>query len=223
MGRQNLNPIDRAWLLVDRPRTPMQVGALAVFSSPADAPTDFLHTMVEQMRQAKTFVRPFLLRLRPRRLKSLLPQWEELPAESIDLDYHVRHSALPRPGGERELGTLVSRLHSNSMDMMRPLWECHVIEGLADNRFALYFKVHHACLDGVSGIRRLQRMLSPDPARSDCPPFWVAPSQREQAGGGARSSRSNRSGAPPGKVVADAVSCGGVRGHRAREQAARRS
>mgnify|MGYP000330193862 CR=1 FL=1 len=52
------------------------------------------------------------------------------PDDDIDLDYHVRHSALPKPGGERELGVLVSRLHSNRMDFKRPLWECHVIEGL---------------------------------------------------------------------------------------------
>ena len=67
-----------------------------------------------------------------------MPSWEV--ADDVDVDYHVRHSALPRPGGELELGVLVSRLHSNPMDLSRPLWEYHLIEGLAGHRFAIYIK-----------------------------------------------------------------------------------
>jgi len=77
----------------------------------------------------------------------------------LDLDYHVRHSALPAPGGERELGILVSRLHS--MRSIRPaLWEVHIIEGLEGGRLALYAKMHHSLIDGVGGMRLLQRAMA---------------------------------------------------------------
>jgi WS/DGAT/MGAT family acyltransferase len=93
-------------------------------------------------------------------------------ARKIDLDYHLRHSALPYPGGERELGVLVSRLHSNPMDFDRPLWEIHLIEGLHDGRFALYAKLHHSLADGVSGVGLLN--FSSDPGDSATPPVWAA-------------------------------------------------
>ncbi|MGB1222209.1 MAG: wax ester/triacylglycerol synthase family O-acyltransferase, partial [Alcanivoracaceae bacterium] len=98
--------------------------------------------------------------------------------QDVDLDYHVRHSALPRPGGERELGVLVSRLHSNPLDFSRPLWESHIIEGLENNRFALYTKMHHSMIDGISGMRLLQRVLSDDPTRTNMPPPWTVKPQR---------------------------------------------
>jgi hypothetical protein len=98
-----------------------------------------------------------------------MPSWEVL--EDVDLDYHVRHSALPGPGGERELGMLVSRLHSTRMDLSRPLWEYHLIEGLADHRFAVYTKLHHAMVDGAAAMRLVN--LATDPAASFGPPFWA--------------------------------------------------
>ena len=90
----------------------------------------------------------------------------------IDLDYHVRHSALPHPGGQRELGILVSRLHGHQLDLHRPLWEAHLIEGLEGNRFAIYTKMHHSLIDGVSGMRMMLRTLSTDPEQRDMPAFW---------------------------------------------------
>jgi diacylglycerol O-acyltransferase len=87
--------------------------------------------------------------------------WEEDP--DIDLDYHVRRSALPKPGGYRELFALVSRLHSTLLDRSRPLWEVHVIEGMRDRQFAVYTKIHHAAVDGVAGVRLTEASCSPDP------------------------------------------------------------
>ena len=91
----------------------------------------------------------------------------------VDLDYHVRHSALPHPGGQRELGILVSRLHSNQLDLHRPLWEVHLIEGLEGNRFAMYSKIHHSLVDGVSGMRLIMRALSTDPDKRGMASFWT--------------------------------------------------
>jgi diacylglycerol O-acyltransferase / wax synthase len=105
----------------------------------------------------------------------------------VDLDLHVRHSALPAPGGQRELGILVSRLHGHQLDLHRPLWEVHVIEGLEKDRFAIYLKIHHSLVDGVSGMRLILRALSSDPEDRDTPAFWmVGPQGRQEgtAGGG---------------------------------------
>ena len=68
----------------------------------------------------------------------------------LDLEYHLRRSALPSPGRVRELLELTSRLHGTLLDRHRPLWETHLVEGLNDGRFAVYTKIHHALVDGVS-------------------------------------------------------------------------
>lgn len=187
MARQ-MSALDASWLFVESPRTPMQVGVLAIFSLPEGAGPDFIKNTFAQLRAPAGFAAPFNLRLRPSRLRllpsRLAPSWQE--DRSIDLDYHLRHSALPQPGGERELGVLVSRLHSHPLDFSRPLWECHIIEGLDHNRFALYMKMHHSLVDGIGGMRMLSRMLSPDPQVTDLPPPWAAGSgerSRGQRGG----------------------------------------
>jgi WS/DGAT/MGAT family acyltransferase len=166
--RKLLKINDSAWLFAESRRTPMQVGMLATFRVPEDRP-DFVAELVERWRGVHEFAPPFnyLFRQLP------APSWQELPHEEIDLDYHLRHSALPRPGSQRELGVLVSRLHSALMDRRYPLWECHVIEGLEQDRWALYVKVHHSQVDGVGGIRLLKRMLSVDPDARDLLPPWA--------------------------------------------------
>ena len=165
-----LNPLDASWLMVESTETPMHVGSLTIFSLPKGAPDNFLGELVAQLRQHNNFATPFNLKLASPALKGVLPAWVE--DHKIDLDYHLRHSALPAPGGERQLGVLISRLHSHPLDFNRPLWECHFIEGLEDRRFALYMKMHHSQVDGVGGMKMLQKMLSPDPAAVDQPPPW---------------------------------------------------
>ena len=92
--------------------------------------------------------------------------------EQFDIDHHFRHSALPKPGRIRELLELSSRLHSTRLAWDRPLWESHVIEGLADGRVAMYTKMHHALVDGVSAMRLLAAIHSPDPDERDMPAPW---------------------------------------------------
>ena len=114
----------------------------------------------------------------------------------IDLDYHVRHSALPHPGGQRELGILVSRLHSHQLDLHRPLWEAHLIEGLEGNRFAIYMKMHHSLIDGVSGMRMILRdALDRSRRARTCPRSGPSrPASARRRGGGRR-----RAGRPRGR------------------------
>jgi WS/DGAT/MGAT family acyltransferase len=178
MSRHVLKVNDSAWLYAESYRTPMQVAMLATFSVPEDRP-DFVGDLFARWREVREFQPPFnyLLRATP------VPSWQELEDDQIDLDYHLRHSALPRPGSQRELGVLVSRLHSAKMDRRYPLWECHLIEGLEDNLWSMYMKVHHSQIDGVGGVRLLKRMLSADPgAREMLPPWAVGTRGPDQSG-----------------------------------------
>ena len=164
-----LNPLEAAWLYVDTPQTPMHVGSLQIYSPPPGAPEDFVGRMLAEFRETPRCGAPWNRKLAGWWFDRFFPT--KATEEHVDLEYHVRHSALPRPGGERELGVLVSRLHSHPLDLARPLWECHFIEGLEGGRFAVYMKMHHSLIDGVSGMRLLQRRLSTDPGKSALPFF----------------------------------------------------
>jgi len=90
------------------------------------------------------------------------PVWVD--DDRFNVFYHVRHTALPRPGDERQLKRLCGRILSQKLDRTKPLWEIWVVEGLREDRFALIAKAHHSMVDGVSGMDLLTLLLSPDPA-----------------------------------------------------------
>jgi WS/DGAT/MGAT family acyltransferase len=170
-----LNLLDLSFVLMETRQTPMHVAGLQTFVPPPDAPRDFAKRVYDYLRSFPVTAPPFNYRLRGVGLGHLMPSFEEVA--KVDLDYHLRHSALPYPGGERELGVLVSRLHSNPMDMDRPLWEIHLIEGLRGGRLALYGKLHHSLADGVSGVGLLN--FSENPKSSRTPPIWAQPRARK--------------------------------------------
>jgi WS/DGAT/MGAT family acyltransferase len=174
-----LNLLDLSFVLMETRQTPMHVAGLQTFLPPPDAPRDYPRQVFEYLRGFPVTAAPFNYRLRGIGPGRLLPSFEEV--EKVDLDYHLRHSALPYPGGERELGVLISRLHSNPMDFDRPLWEIHLIEGLHGGRFAMYGKLHHSLADGVSGVGLLN--FSEDPAKSRTPPIWAQERKRRPRGG----------------------------------------
>ena len=170
---------DAAWLFAESRNTPMHVGMLATFSMPEDADGCYLEDMVNDWRQVRTFAPPFNYILQG----TGLPRWKEVPDDRIDVDYHLRHSAVPSPGGERALGVLVSRLHTQRLDRRYPLWECHVIEGVEEGKWSIYMKVHHSQIDGVGGLRLARRMFSVDPAaREMLPPWAIGTSGPDQSG-----------------------------------------
>lgn len=172
-----LSPLDAGFLLLDTAETPMHVGALMPFEPPPGMPRDLLRRIFEEGRTA-TVAPPWNRRLVTHRIKrSPVHWWTE--DDNVDLDYHVRRSALPSPGDERELGIMVARLHSNPLDLSRPPWELHLIEGLSGGRYAIYVKIHHALIDGISGMKLLARSLSTDPADDATPLFFtVRPATR---------------------------------------------
>lgn len=170
-----LNPLDAAWLLTESRATPNHVGGLLQFRLPEGAPRSFMRDLMDEFRSHRSFSAPWNRRLRHALSKHPLPEWLETTDAEIDLEYHVRHAALPWPGGERELGELIGRLQSTPIDLARPPWECTLIEGLDGGRFALFIKIHHSLIDGVSAMRLLQRAMSADRDKSlALPPFWAS-------------------------------------------------
>ena len=175
---------DQMFLLPESREQPMHVGSLQLFTPPPGSGPDYLTELYFDALRATDIAKPF--RQRPHRSIGTFGQWTWVEDTELDLEHHIRHSALPPPGRVRELLALVSRLHSTLLDRHRPLWEAHLIEGLADGRFAVYTKLHHALMDGVSGLRLLERTLSSDPdSREVRMPFEERPrTPRPKSGGG---------------------------------------
>ncbi len=124
----------------------MHVAACAVFDGPAPAYADLLDAIEQRLH----LVPRYRQRLAFVPLQQGRPVWVDDP--HFRIGFHVRHTALPKPGGERELKRLTGRVFSQALDRSRPLWEIWLVEGLVDDRFALLTKTHHALVDGVSGV-----------------------------------------------------------------------
>lgn len=152
---------DNAFMRMEGRNTPMHSGCILTFEWPDDAPAGAIDSLLTRLREqplAAPFDRPFgALKRRGFRLT-------KQENSTIDMAFHVRHSALPRPGGERELGELIERLQTQALDVSRPLWALHVIEGLAGGRFAIYMKVHRSLADVGALVGHLEDWLSEDPA-----------------------------------------------------------
>ncbi len=166
------------FLMVESREHPMHVGGLQLFVPQDGADSSDLHRMFQQMISADD-VRP-LFRRRARRSPTSAGLWGWERDDDFDIEHHVRRTALPHPGRALELLSLCSQLHSNLLDRHRPLWEVSIVEGLDDGRFAMYFKVHHALVDGVSALRLLQESLSESPDARDLLPPWARRSPSAQ-------------------------------------------
>lgn len=154
---------DAAFLMAEKRETPMHVGGVTLYTLPKGVSTqEFVGNLVMEELTADDFREPFGEFVATGRAGPLGPlYWEK--DKNIDIDYHVRHSALPSPGRYRELFALVSRLHSTLLDRNRPLWEIHLIEGLRNHQLAVYMKMHHAAIDGVASMQLTQSVSSTDP------------------------------------------------------------
>ncbi len=169
--RPPMSPTDSMFLLGESRDHPMHVGGLILLrpregTTAADLGALFTATAEDDE------VAP-LWRKRAVRSLGTFGQWAWEEDANFDLSYHVRRNALPQPGGLDELWDLVSRLHSTLLDRSRPLWQIHVIEGLADGRLAVYTKIHHALAEGVGAMKLLRRALSPDAERPGMPAPWA--------------------------------------------------
>jgi diacylglycerol O-acyltransferase / wax synthase len=154
-----LTPIDASFLHQEGQNSHMHVGGLTIVEGPPPPMEEFL----EQIRRRLHLVPRYRHKLAFTALDSGRPVWVDDP--NFNLDYHVRHTALPTPGDWGQLGSLTARIFSQQLDRSKPLWEMWMIEGLEDDRFALISKTHHALIDGIAGIDLATVLfdLSPDP------------------------------------------------------------
>ncbi|AGU52022.1 putative acyltransferase, WS/DGAT/MGAT [Variovorax paradoxus B4] len=147
---KHLSGLDATFLHLETPEMPMHVGSLNVLDLPKGYKGDFYEDakqfMAGRIHLADVFTRK--LALMPFDMTN--PVW--VADDDIDLDYHVRHITLPRPGTNRQLQQYVARLHSTLLDRSRPMWEFFIIDGLKSGQVALYTKVHHAGIDGQAGV-----------------------------------------------------------------------
>jgi diacylglycerol O-acyltransferase / wax synthase len=144
--KDRLSAIDASFLAQEKHSSHMHVGALVIFDGPPPTPEEFY----EHLRLRLQLVPRYRQKLAFPRLEAGRPFWVDDP--NFNLDYHLRHTALPKPGSEEQLRNLVGRIFSQRLDRSKPLWEVWVIHGLEDGRFALISKTHHALVDGVSGV-----------------------------------------------------------------------
>jgi WS/DGAT/MGAT family acyltransferase len=141
-----LTSIDASFLHQEGPAAHMHIGGVLLFAGPAPAFADYL----DHVRGRLHLVPRYRQKLATPPLETGRPLWVDDP--SFNLEYHVRHAALPTPGSEEQLFLLVSRIASQPLDRSKPLWESWLVEGLQDGRFALIFKTHHSLVDGISGV-----------------------------------------------------------------------
>jgi diacylglycerol O-acyltransferase / wax synthase len=156
-----MSPIDSSFLHIENATTPMHIGGVSIFAGPPP-PFAQLRAMVEgklglvpRYRQKVRFVP----------LAAGPPIWVDDP--HFSLDYHLRHTAIPAPGGEPELRQMAARVFSGALDRNKPLWELWMVEGMRDGRWALLSKVHHCMVDGVAATDLMSVMFSDEAAASD--------------------------------------------------------
>ena len=163
-------PLDAGWLWLESASNLMHGSFLALFAPPPDGGADFVARLAAEMRMHRTPSPPFDRRLKPGWSSRLMPRWEIV--DEIDPDVHLRCVRLPRPGGERELGELVSELHGTRIDHAHPPWRIDLIDGLVGDRFAIVGRMHHAVVDGVGALAIVRDWLSEDPEARETGPIW---------------------------------------------------
>jgi len=173
-------PTDAIFLLGESREHPMHVGGLQLFEPPPGTDRNFVRELYKNLVTQRDFQPTF--RKHPATFVGGIANLGWSYDDDVDIDYHLRRSALPSPKRVRELLALTSRWHSSLLDRHRPLWETHVIEGLKDGRFAIYTKVHHALIDGVSAQKLMQRALSTDPDDPEIRAPWTLPKPKRKPG-----------------------------------------
>ena len=165
-----LTAIDASFLTNETSTSHMHVGAVLIFEGPPPKYDDF----VDHVRSRLALVPRFRQKLAIPPLQTGRPLWVDDP--SFNLAYHLRHTALPAPGGEDQLRSLAGRVFSQQLDRSKPLWELWLVQGLERKRFALISKTHHALVDGVSGVDISTVLFDvkpvPEPVTTEDP--WVA-------------------------------------------------
>jgi WS/DGAT/MGAT family acyltransferase len=168
---ERLSVLDDTFVVLERDNLPMHIGSLLIFDGSPPEYADLLAHVSGRLDQLPRYRQ--VLREVPLNLGR--PTWQD--DVHFQLEYHVRHTAVPHPGEDEQLRILASRLLGQRLDMHRPLWEMWLIEGLSDDRFAILNKVHHAMVDGLSGADIMEVLLdgSPQPVDRTASTWTPAP------------------------------------------------
>src|SRR3954452_9374584 len=163
-----MSALDASFFFAESENTPMHVGSVAVFDGPAPSYGDVVRLLLSKM----PLVPRYRQRVRPVPMQLGRPLWVDDP--HFQILYHERHTAVPGPGSDEQLRNLAGRVLGQRLDMAKPLWELWLVEGLADNRWAIISKVHHCMVDGIAGTDLMQQMfdLTAD-ATHDAPQDWT--------------------------------------------------
>jgi WS/DGAT/MGAT family acyltransferase len=169
MAGDRLTGLDASFLHLEDSSSHMHVAGVMLFEGPPSPYAELLEAFERRLH----LVPRYRQRLAFPRFEMGRPFWVDDP--SFNLDYHVRHTALPRPGSEEQLRQLVGRIFSQRLDRSKPLWELWLVQGLEDNRFALISKTHHSLVDGVSGVDIATVLfdLQPVPAEPEGGDDWT--------------------------------------------------
>jgi diacylglycerol O-acyltransferase len=173
--KDRLSAVDASFLAQEKESAHMHVGAVMVFEGPPPSYEEFL----EQVESRMHLVPRYRQKLAFPRFEMGRPMWVDDP--SFNLEYHVRHTALPKPGSMDQLRQLAARIFSQRLDRSKPLWETWLVQGLEDKRFALISKTHHSMIDGVAGVDLASVLfdLSPVPSRVAPEPWTPHPEPSE--------------------------------------------
>ncbi len=158
-----LSAVDASFLAQERANSHMHIGAVLLFEGPPPSYEDFLNHIRSRLHRVPRYRHK--LAVPP--VETGRPIWIDDP--SFNLEYHVRHTALPHPGSEEQLRALAARVHSQRLDRAKPLWELWLVEGLEENQFALVSKTHHALVDGISGVDLMTVLFDVEPVPPTTP------------------------------------------------------
>jgi WS/DGAT/MGAT family acyltransferase len=165
---QQLTGLDTTFLVMEAGGQLGHVGSLCLYDTKRLRGGSLVDAFANALEARMHLLPPYRRRLVEVPLGLDRPYWVEDP--NFDLDYHLRHIAVPPPGDDQQLAALVARIHGRALDRARPLWEAYVIEGLASGLVALYTKIHHCTIDGVSGAELMQVLLDRSPEGDAVPP-----------------------------------------------------
>ena len=207
-----LTATDASFLAQEGPAAHMHVGAVMIFEGHPPAYDD----LADHVRERLHLVPRFRQKLAFPPLETGRPLWIDDPC--FNLEYHVRHTALPAPGSEEQLRALAARLHSQALDRTKPLWEIWLVQGLEGGRFALLSKSHHALVDGISGVDLVTVLFDLQPVAAEVEHSGTpwrprsSPSRLDMAARGVRgliglpfdaAARAARAAAHPHEALAD--------------------
>src|SRR5512139_1520988 len=168
MAMERMSALDAAFFFIDDRTNPMHVGSVTVFEGPAPGYGDLVRLMLSKLPDVPRYRQ----RVRVLPFSFGRPVWVD--DEHFQILYHVRHTAVPAPGGAEELRNLAGRVFEQRLDRTKPLWETWLVEGLEGGRWAIISKVHHCMVDGVAGTDLMSTLfdLSPDAVVPE-PPEWT--------------------------------------------------